>query len=207
MRNLLILIIVGLFFPSFVKGQDTILMNTGKTKIVNIKELNQRLLYVSYTKLNSNNTKAHGNRLPDVFSVSFKDSARIITYVQDSNLDLVYTEDQMHSYVKGEQFALNHYKAPWVTVGGVVFGAVSPFALTYYLALIPPAAYTGLSSITSIQTRKLAKKYPEYYADPYFVDGFKQKVKRKNIMNAVYGSVIGLGVAGILTGILTLTDK
>lgn len=207
--NLRYIILISAFLlPCCVYAQDTLILLTGKTKIVNVKEVNQRLLYVSYQNIKSTKkAKLKGIDLRDVYSVAFKDSTHLITFIQDSNSGLFFTSDQMEDYIRGEQFAIQNYKDPWITVGGAVAGFGGPYFLTYFYGILVPAAYVGVVGVIPAGTRSLAKKHPELYADEYFVAGYKQKAKKKNVMNAIYGGLIGIGIAGLTTGVIIMVNR
>jgi hypothetical protein len=206
MRILRFLLPLALLLPFSVKAQDTLVLINGNTKIVDIANLNQRMLYVSFRKTESNRKKLKALDLRDVYSVAWKDSAKVITYFQDSASGLDMPLDEMTSYVKGEQYAVQHYKAPWVTACGIVTGAAGPLVINFFFGMLVPAVYTGTIGVIPISTRKLAKTEPVLYADPYFVQGYKQRAKRKKVMNAIYGSLIGLGAAAITTTVFLVTN-
>jgi hypothetical protein len=201
-KTLLFLLLLA---PFALSAQDTIVMINGNIKIVDVAKVDQRMLYLTYRKVNSHREKPKAMALTDVFSVSFKDSVRQITYVQDSNLGLDMPVEDMSSYVSGERYAVEHYKAPWATVGGAVAGAAGPFVLNYFLGLLLPAAYTATVAPIPVSTRKLAKQEPSLYADPLFVAGYKQRAKHKKALNAIYGSLIGIGASSIAIIVITAT--
>lgn len=203
LRSLVLLVLLS---PLTMSAQDTLLMINGNTKIVDVTTLNQRMLYVSYHKIQSNRAKLKALDLRDVYSISFKDSAKVVTYVQDSNSGLDMPLEEMTSYVNGEKYAVDHYKAPWVTACGIVAGAGGPIFINYFLGILVPAAYTGTIGVIPISTRKLAKEQPSLYADPYFVQGYKQRAKHKKVMNAIYGSLIGLGAAVVTIVTISVTE-
>lgn len=188
-----------------LNAQDTLVLNSGQEKIVNVHELNQRLLYVSYQNIKSNRAKLRGLDLREVYAVHFRDSARVITYIQDTASGNVFYTEDMGRYVAGENYAINHYKAPWVTVGGVAAGFTGP-VLNFFWGLLVPAAYTGTLGAIPVSTRKLASEQPELYADRFFTAGYKQKARHKKVMNAIWGSLAGIGAAAITTTIFLLTD-
>jgi hypothetical protein len=200
------LLIAVLLIPGFLHAQDTLTMLNGNQKIVNVKEVNSRLLYISYQNVKKNRAKLKAIELLDVYSVGYKDSARQITYVQDSNLGLVLDVDQMGSYIHGEQYAKAHYKGVGYWVGGAVAGFGGPYFLNYFYGLLVPAAYTGVVAAIPAGTKKLARQEPALYADAQFVDGYKHKVRKKSVMGALYGSLIGIGVAGVTTAIIMISS-
>lgn len=207
MRIQRFILAIALLLPCLVHAQDTLVMISGETKVVDVATLDQRMLYVTYKKCESNSQKLKALDLRDVFSVAYKDSAKVVTYFQDSVSGLDMPLEEMTSYVNGEKYALKNYKAPWVTVGGIVAGAGGPVFINYFLGILVPAAYTGTIGAIPISTRKLARDHPSLYADPYFVQGYKQRAKRKKVMNAIYGSLIGLGAAAITIVTLNATGN
>jgi hypothetical protein len=182
-------------------------MNGGNEKVVYIRELNQRMLYVAYKKSLDNKAKIRALDLREVYAVHYKDSARVITYVQDTfTTDSYMDVESMGRYVNGEKYAIGHYKAPWVTVGGTVAGFTGPMLINFFYGLLVPAAYTGTLGVIPVSTRKLSKEQPELYADPYFVAGYKQKARKKKVKNALWGSLVGIGAAVITTSVYWITN-
>ncbi len=201
---LLIVVLLACMLPG--KAQDTVLMINGRQKIVNVHEVNTRLLYVSYQNIRSNRAKLKGLELLEVYSIGYKDSVRRITYVQDTNIGFPLTEEQMGSYISGTRYAMQHHKGAGYWVAGAVAGFSGPYFLGYFYGLLVPAAATGVSGAIPPGTRQLAKKEPLLYADPHFVAGYKHKARKKNVLNALYGSLIGVGAAAIVTTVVVLSQ-
>lgn len=205
MKILYSLIILMILAPNALQAQDTLILNNGDEKLVHVKELNQRMLYVSFQKKISKKAKVRGLDLREVYSVHFKDSAQVITYFQDTNSELYFDTESMGRFVAGERYAKEHYKAPLVTIGGVVTGFAGP-TVNFFYGILVPAAYTITLGNIPVSTRKLARNEPSLYADPYFVEGYKTKARKKKTMNAIWGSLIGIGAAVITTSVVLITN-
>jgi hypothetical protein len=200
------LIITILCFISFATyGQDTLTFLNGKTDCVILYELNPVDEYITYHSL-KNPKKMYILSLRELYSISYKDSIHIITYEQDSSARLELNTEQMSYYIRGEQFASKHYKAPWITVGGVVAGTAGPVILRAYLGFLVPTAYCGIVGISKVHLKKQQAKYPELFNNEYFIDGYKDQAKHKKVKNAIWGSLVGLGVGLITYGILSSTN-
>lgn len=205
MKTFLPLLLFVFLTPQWLQAQDTLLMNTGNEKIVHIKELNERMLYVAWQKKPSIKSKVRAYDLRNVYSVHFKDSARVITYFQDTATDNFLDVETMGRFVNGEHYAVMHYKAPLVTAGGIVSGAAGILWNPFY-GLLVPAAYSATLGAIPVSTQKLSREHPDLYADPYFVEGYRMKARKKKIKNAIVGSLIGIGAAAITTTVYMIAN-
>jgi hypothetical protein len=190
--------VILIFISLSAFAQDTIVLLNGTKGVVKVLELNPAEGYVSYLKTSGKKDKLIAGNLNEVFSVSYRDSVKVITYKQDSIADLPFSVDQMNDYINGEQFASVHYKAPWVTVGGVAAGTTGPLVLRAFLGFLVPTAYCGAIGISKVHIKKQEARYPELFKNEYFVSGYIEHAKHKKVKNAIWGGLAGLGV-GLLT--------
>jgi hypothetical protein len=200
-----LIVVVLIFFAGTACAQDTLTYLNGRTDCVKLYELNPVDEYITYHSLR-NPKKLYILSLKDLYSITYKDSIRLVTYEQDSSQRLELTPEQMSYYVSGEQFALKHYKAPWVTAGGVAAGTAGPVLLRLYWGFLVPTAYCGAIGISRVHLKKQQAKYPELFSNDYFVNGYKDQAKHKKVKNAIWGSLVGLGVGLITYGILSVTN-
>jgi hypothetical protein len=204
MHTRIYLLLLACFFALPAPAQDTVLLINGQYKYVQVTELNPVEEFISFVKTSGNKSKMHFMSLKEVYSVTYKDSIRIITYEQDTIMGMELTADQMFRFIKGDQFAMKHYKAPWVTVGGVAAGTAGPLALRAYLGFLVPTAYCGAIGISKVHVRKQQEKYPELFSDEFFVHGYKDRAKHKKIKNAIWGSLAGIGVGLASYGLISV---
>ena len=140
--------------------------------------------------------------MSDVYNIHFLDGTVKPVYKFDTLEGNNLTYDEAGKFIAGQQFAMKNYKAPWITVTSAVIGAASPLALQFFYGLIVPTAYTGIMGLTKPCMKKYDKRYPGQFEDKYFKSGFVKQARKKRVMNAVYGSLIGIGVSAITTGVL-----
>jgi hypothetical protein len=195
------------FIPVFSHAQDTLFLLNGKTVPAKIRQINPDSMFVSFLPVDKHKTKLKYYDLQDVYALSFKDSDRIIIYVADTNRGYVMNAEQMGSFINGGQFAKTHYKSPWVTVGGTGIGFAGTYLLPFFWGLTVPTAYCLVMGVTPIHIKKQQEKYPELFNDEYFVAGYKDKAKKKKILNSIIGGVIGIGVSAFTTELLYYLNK
>ena len=198
----LISLIVFLFICVSAKSQDTVQMLNGEKLLVKVRDVDMKsnLVVVEFTK----NSKLKSKIIPttDVYNIHYFDGTIKPVYKMDSVEGFDLTYDEAGKFVQGQQFAMKNYKAPWITATSAVVGAASPLVLQFFYGLIVPTAYTGVMGLTKPCMKKWDKKYPEQFNDNFFKSGFVKQARKKRVMNAVYGSLIGIGVSAITTGVV-----
>lgn len=180
-------------------------MLSGEKLLVKVRDINteSNLIVIEYTKNNKLRSKVIP--LTDVYNIHYSDGSIKPLYKKDTTEGFYLNYDEAGQFIKGEQFAMKNYKAPWITVGGAVVGAASPLVIQFFYGLIVPTAYTGVMGLTKPCMKKYDQKYPELFNDKYFKSGFVKQAKKKRVLNAIYGSLIGIGVSAITTGIIYYT--
>jgi hypothetical protein len=203
MKKILYTSLIFFFLISIsAKSQDTIQMLNGEKLLVKVRDLNpaSNLIVVEFTK--KNKVKSKAIQLTDVYNIHFFDGTTKPVYKMDTLEGFNLTYDEAGKFVQGQQFAMKNYKAPWITATSAVIGAASPLALQFFYGLIVPTVYTGTMGLTKPCMKKWDNKYPELFNDKYFKSGFVKQARKKRVMNAVYGSLIGIGVSAITTGVI-----
>jgi hypothetical protein len=184
-------------------AQDSIVLYNGKSIMGKVHN-DKNQTYITYTFQKKNKIITKSLYKENVFAVYYHDSLSDVMYVPRPDEEINFTEDQMQSYISGENFARYRYHPRWATVCGVASGLAGIY-FSFYGMLIPPV-YIAVASSTPV--KPLKKKYfpPEKVNDEFFVEGFKQEAKRKKLVNSVIGGVSGFIVLGTTLGILTTLD-
>jgi hypothetical protein len=182
-------------------------MLSGEKLLVKVRDVNpeSNLIIIEFNK--NNKLKSKTLVMSDVYNIHFLDGTVRPVYKFDTLEDNNLTYDEAGKFVAGQQFAIKNYKAPWITVTSAVVGVASPLALTFFYGLIVPTAYTGVMGLTKPCMKKYDNKYPDLFNDKYFKSGFVKQARKKRVMNAVYGSLIGIGVAAITSGVLVYVNN
>ena len=184
-------------------AQDSIVLYNGRSVLGKVHN-DKNQTYITYTFQKKNKLITKSLYKENIFAIYYRDSLSEVLYVPRPDEEINFTEEQMQSYINGENFARNHYHPRWATACGAVSGVVG-IGLGFFGMLIPPA-YIAVSS--SVPVKPVKKKYfpPEKVGDEFFVEGFKQEAKRKKLVNSVVGGVAGFIVLGTTLGILTTLE-
>ena len=145
MKTLKIIIILLLLNNLFIisKAQNTLWLLNGKKITIGDYHINKGyedeeiLTYLCF----KGRTKEI--ELESIFMIINSENRENIFYKQDSLLDNYFTIEQMHSYILGENSAINNYKPWWSTTTGFVIGASSSF-LTPLNKLIFPMLFKAI---------------------------------------------------------------
>lgn len=190
-------IFLGIFCFTTAQAQDTVRFLNGRIMTGKIMS-NANETVIHLTK--SGKEKAHRYFKEDIFDIRYSDRNKEVIYLPDSNRGLIFSEDEMDRYLSGMQNARLNYKAPWVTVGGVAAGAAGLY--WGFWGLAAPAAYAITFSAIPVSTK--GKPYlNDHIGDDYYMEGFKAMAHRKKVKNALFGSIGGALVVGVVTSILT----
>ena len=201
----LILIILFNNYLSF--SQDTIQLVNGKKLIVDVKEVSDNHKMIFYEQIKNNKSKYKMVDFSEVYMINYKLGTKLPIYKQDSIKGFNLSFYEVGKFIEGEQFAMKHYKAPWITVSGAAIGSVAPLVMPYLYGLASSTLYVGSMAILKPSKRKYENVYPELFRDKAFKSGFITQARKKRIMNSIYGSLIGIGVSGVATGIIWIAFK
>jgi hypothetical protein len=188
-------------------SQDTLLLVNGKRIVCGVKEVNENHKLIFYELSGKRRPKYKFIDFSEVYMINYHFGTKQNIYRQDSMRGFNLSFYEVGKFIEGEQFAMKNYKAPWVTVGGAAVGAVTPVALPVLYGLGASLGYVGVFAIVKPSKKKYEEKYPELFQDKAFKNGFVIEARKKRIMNSIYGSLIGFGVAAITTGIIYAVDK
>jgi hypothetical protein len=207
MRSARRIFFILFFIPVIAGAQDTLFLLNGNTINGKIREINPDTMFLLIQVSKKNKTKFRNINLGDLYAFSFKDSARMIIYARDTNRGIDFTPEQMGSYIRGIQFAKTKYKTPWVMAGGAAVGFAGPYMFPFILGILAPTAYCGIIGITPVHYKKQQARYPELFSDPYFVEGYKDRAKKKKVINTIISSAIGIVVSAATTTILFYSNQ
>jgi hypothetical protein len=206
MRILRSVIILLLILPAKAGAQDTVFMLNGKTLIGKIREVNPDTMYLLLQYFHKKKSEFKNIGLEDVYALSFRDSKRVIIYETDTTRGNAYTPEQMGSYIRGLHFADTHYSSPWVAVGGAAVGFGGTYFFPVFYGMMFPTVYTVITGVTPVHYKKQAAKYPDLFKDPYFVEGYKERAKKRKVVNTIIGSLAGIA-AGAITATVIFYSK
>lgn len=186
-------------FSQLAEAQDNVLLLNGKYKNVDVKRIIGD--YVIYEKPNSGNIRSIAKE--DVYSIGFKDSAQVIYYRQDDAIGNTLSQEQMYSFILGEQDARTHFKAPLITAGGFVSGAAGGAGfISQTLGVLVPAVYAGVVGMTNTKVNENKLTDKESLKDEYFVSGYQYVASKKKVNNALIGGVIGFAISAVAVSII-----
>ncbi len=207
MRKRIILPFLLLCIIDFAYSQDTLLLVNGKRIVCCVKEVSENHKLIFYEVVGKRGPKYKYIDFSEVYMINYQFGTKQNIYKQDSIKGFNLTFFEVGKFIEGEQFAMKNYKAPWVTVGGGAVGAVTPVALPVLYGLGAAIGYVGAFAIIKPSKNKWEDKYPKLFEDKAFKNGFTTQARKKRIMNSIYGSLIGFGIAAITTGIIYSVDK
>ncbi len=178
-------------------SQDEILLINGKYIVGDVKGITNNNVFYEQFK----NGKFKLKRLSryDVYQVDFEDSATVVIYEKNESEGLSLEKMDMKKYIMGEMDARKNYKAPMVTVGGLVAGAAGGAGIInpFYGTLIP-ATYTSVIGIKSAKIKEEMVSNTEMINNRYFKSGYRDRASKIKTKNAIIGSVIGFTIAASL---------
>ena len=153
---------------------------------------------IGKTANNKFNYVSHGTKKPSsikasrIFSINYSSGKEEVVYVPDtSNFDL--TIPQMKSYVSGEQYSRQHYKAPWVTVGGILAGGCGGYFGLFYGPIVPAIYGTVVTTFTPNLNK--APYNDVAFDNEYYAYGFDTTCRKKKLKNALLGGGIGFAIS------------
>jgi len=140
----------------------------------------------------------------NVFSITHADGKEEIIYSPDTLgflvLDVVepeidYTVEEMRRYIYGRQDGMKVKSlTPALISGGV--GLVGA-GLGAFFGPIAPSTYIVILSATKQKPDEKSVGHPEFVFDEAYLDGYRKSAKKKKIIAATEGGLVGLAV-GIL---------
>ncbi len=211
----LLLILAGLVCE--VDAQDKITLLNGKVLEGTILDTTSNMIKYEWKKKNNKVREDFIDKYR-IYSITDANDIETIFYQQDSLIGNFFTEEEMKYFVLGSQDAINGYKAPLVTVGGIVLGIGTVMYDTYdkpdggsfgdglyngdasVLNLAVPFVYTVGAGVPKIKIDLNKVSDPSYLSHETYILGYERTARSKKVMNALKGSIIG-----ILSGFVVYT--
>jgi len=195
--QLLGIILLSLYFTS--EAQDTILLVNGKMLEKNILEINDEYISVKRKK-----TSIRRIQTASVFSVKYNDGKEKILYKMDLNSGFTLSTNDMQSFVFGEKWGRQNYKAPWATVFGFIAGAAGGY-YQFWGAPVPVVASIAIGA-TGPKRKYFDEMPSKCQNNNYFKNGFKDYARKKKTANAIKGGLVGFLTTTIISSVLSNKD-
>jgi len=194
-----LIIVLVLSYSLNVYSQDTIVLLTGEKILLKQYTFSDTDYYLSYT-----NKKGKLKTIERDYIYSINDTLGNVKclYQEDtlfsSSDEVQLTCDQMFFYVKGQSAAVEHYKAPLVTITGFISGAAGAYFPITWARPILPTLYCAGIGFSNSSKNKVKRKFPQYAENEYFIYGFQEGTRAKRTRNAIGGGIVGL-FAGVIS--------
>ncbi len=186
-----------LLVPALGFGQDKVLFTNGKEKEVTIVKIDEYNIF--YHKPNKKNEKRF--RKENVFSITYLDGKEEIIYNPDTLGFLVtdvvepevdYTVEEMRRYIAGAQDGRKVKKtAALLTSAGI---STVGSGLGAFYGPIAPATYIIVLGTTKQKPNEAKVAHPEYILDEAYLAGYSKAARKRKIIAAAEGGLIGLAV-------------
>jgi hypothetical protein len=186
-----------LLLPAFGFGQDKVLFTNGKEKEVTVVKIDE--YSIVYHKPNKKNEKKF--RKENVFSITYLDGKEEIIYNPDTLGFLVtdvvepevdYTVEEMRRYIAGAQDGRKVKKtAALLTSAGI---STVGSGLGAFFGPIAPATYIIVLGTTRQKPDETKVAHPEYILDEAYLAGYSKAARKRKIIAAAEGGLIGLAV-------------
>lgn len=231
MKKLTIIIALTFLF-SGIFSQDTIIHMSGKFINGKVKSIDNTSVVYEINK--NNKIKIKEISIEELFAIQYKDSINCF-YAQDTLNGYYYSVDEMYSFILGENYARNYFKAPLSSVGGFVTGMAG--GVVGFWGFTIPTGYamlTGSADPKFVSNRPLPIKQDlEYLAktpdvsinsgyansvvvvapqsnylllEKPFYEGYNAHAKDKKTKNAVKGGILGFATL-VATSYILLSLK
>ena len=196
MKKILLLSISLFLLANFSYSQKTLLLNSGKRIQIQDIQIIDSTGIVFYKTIKG---KTKWYRVEDVFSWTREDSVEVIIY-NPACKDACFRVEEMRDYIHGLADGKENYKSAVPFATGFIVGAGSGFILPPILSPLPPAGTSILFG--AIKPRIKNFKIPtQYQNNKFYLEGFKNSVRRKRVIGSILGGAAGI-VVGIVTGYL-----
>jgi len=186
-----------------VSAQDTIWFLSGERLITsnyNVKVQDGMLNY-----FNKRNKEKHVG-MEYVYSINEKTGYKKVYYEPSIMDNTPFSVEQMGSFIKGEFEAHEHYHATGSTfigiatgIGGVYISAIT-VGTPFYSPIIP-AVGSAVNGMTHVSEKRIAKLYPKYADNEFFIEGYREISNQKRVSNSIVGGIVGLAI-GVVSGII-----
>lgn len=188
MKNISLLFIFFLFISSGqIFSQNKILLLNGKTREVKSYEVKGDWLF--YKRLDDAKEKTRRIDKYNVFSVTKPNGMEEIVYDPDTALEGDPGVEQVRKYIRGEQYGMAVYNAPWNKFESEVVGLTAGLLTFYGPGLVFINSMT-LSRINPGKIPKTALIEPEIFSSEEFKAGYKKYARnRKTKDSLIFGGI------------------
>lgn len=191
-------LLIHLFvLPLFGFAQDKVLFTTGKEKEVTVIKIDE--YNIVYHKPNKKAEKKF--RKENVFSITYLDGREEIIYSPDTLgflvTDVVEPEidlsvEEMRRYIYGRQDGMKAKKTTALLTSAGISTVGS--GLGAFFGPIAPATYIIVLGTTKQKPDETKIAHPEYILDENYLEGYKKSARKRKIIAAAEGGLIGLAV-------------
>jgi len=213
-------------------AQDSLLLMNGKIILGKISKVESGKVYYSLME----KTRLKSIETDDLFSISYNNLGIKYFYSHDTTSGNFLTRDEMYTFLMGQNYARENYRAPLSTAGGVLFGITG--GVIGFWGMTIPCAYVFISGIKEpgfvyneklpyqfdikyIETEPLIVNKPGFsnerpkimpegtpiFADPLFKEGYIYAAKDRKVKNAIIGGVAGFVSLVVFSYILVATGN
>lgn len=189
-----------LFLCFCAKAQDKVLFTSGKEKNVSVVKIDEYNVF--YRKPNKKAEKKF--RKENIFSITYSDGREEVIYSPDTLgflvMDVVEPEidltvEEMRRYIAGAQDGMKVKKtAALLTSAGI---STVGSGLGAFFGPVAPATYIIVLGTTKQKPDENKVAHPEYILDESYLAGYKKAARKRKIIAAAEGGLIGLA-AGIV---------
>lgn len=198
MLRALAIAIILITSVSHVNSQDApqeILMMSGKK--IKAKILSRDSIYMYYDLHKPSGKIKQGKKIDmeRVFAVYTPEGEEELIYYMDTAVGNYFSVDEMRFYIRGEQDAMNTYKANWTYFVGVpiAIGAGLAASSSIFIFLVPAVTMVALSIPKyKIKTDKISS--PTLASEPAYVLGYEHAARTKRITKSLVSGLLGTAI-------------
>ena len=205
MKTIIPLFLCCLLHISSSMAQDTIVFLSGRVMYGTVKETDSLDVKIEVQKRKKKKMVFVAKN--SIFAIKYSDGKTEIFYEPLNSED--YSIREMELFVKGEQDALRHTKAPLLLIGGVIVGGASMVQLGPFYGLLPLVPYALVAGSFNTKIKESAVSNPDLLREDTYITGYVTKAKNVKIQKAMLGSIIGYlgGLAAIVIITQAKADK
>jgi len=188
----LLILIFFLFSPLPSSAQEMLTLYNGRKIYTKIVEVNtQYIIYKHSTDIKERNKSI---LLARIFSIETGGIEEVL-YKPDPLDPELFTMEQMHMFIKGEQEAMRFYDSDATKIVSVAVGIASGY-FGFFYGLIGPPLFSTIVGSFSPKMSSMKVTDPSLINDSDFSEGYAKKVRdykvRKSILFGGIGYSIGL---------------
>lgn len=190
---------------TFVKAQNKILLLDGRVKEAKQYELKGDDVFYKRSEAEDKSRRFFlwktiwpDNKMRkidkyDVFSVIKPDGLEEVIYDPDTTFEGDPTVDQVRRYIKGEQYAMLNYHAPWTKFESEVVG-LGAGIFTFYGPIVVFANSVVLTRFNVNKIPPTTLIEPEVFNSKEFRTGYEKHVRNKKIKDSLIFGTIGFAI-------------